>query len=160
MKKVLPSLIFLLLIAAGCDRGQHPRNIDKLAPQFTLTDGPHSVDLSRLRGHTVILNFWATNCAPCIEELPSLLELHKRRPEIDIVAISIDQNSDAYQRFLTRHHIDLTTLRDPDQRINALYGTVQIPETYVIDKNGFMRRKFVSSQDWTSPEILNFLDKL
>ena len=159
MRRTLAGLAFLLLVI-GCDRGQHPGNIAKLAPQFVLSDGPDTVDLSKLRGHTVILNFWATNCAPCIEELPSLLELHRRMPNIDIVAISIDEDPDAYHHFLTRHHIDLKTLRDPDQKINALYGTAQIPETYVIDKNGILRRKFVSSQEWTSPEIMSYLASL
>jgi peroxiredoxin len=159
VRKVLASLAFLLL-ATGCDRGQHPGNIGKLAPQFAISDDTNSVDLSKLRGHTVILNFWATNCAPCVEELPTLLELHRQRPDLDIIAISIDDDPDAYHRFLIKHHIDLKTIRDPDQKINTLYGTAQIPETYVIDKNGILRRKFVSSQDWTSPEITGYLKNL
>lgn len=160
MRKILAGLVFLLLITAGCDRGQHPGNIGKPAPQFVLSDNTDTVDLSKLRGHIVVLNFWATWCAPCIEELPSLLELHRRMPELDIVAVSIDQDPDVYHRFLLQHHIDFKTVRDPDQRINALYGTVQIPETYVIDKKGILRRKFVSSQDWTSPEIMSYLSDL
>lgn len=150
----------LLLLLVACDRGQHPGTIDRPAPQFVLRDGVETVDLSKLRGHIVLLNFWATNCAPCILELPSLLELHTQMPDIEIVAISIDEDADAYHRFLTRHHIDLKTLRDPEQKINSLYGTVQIPETYVIDRNGRLRRKFVGSQNWTSPEIVSYLANL
>ena len=52
------------------------------------------------------------------------------------------------------------TVRDADQRVNALYGTAQIPETYVIDRQGILRRKFVSAQDWTSPEIMGYLAQL
>lgn len=148
------------LLLAGCDRGSKPTNIGKPAPQFAISDGTHTVDMSKLRGHVVVLNLWATFCAPCIEELPSLLALHQKMPDIEIVAISMDQDPDVYRKFLTQHHVDLVTIRDEDQRINALYGTVQIPETYIIDKQGTLRRKFIGAQDWTSPNIMNYLSKM
>jgi len=153
-------LSLTVLLAAGCDRGSHPGNIGKPAPQFVVSDGEHTFDLSKLRGRVVVLNLWATNCAPCIEELPSLLALQRKMPQLAIVAVSWDENPNAYQRFLTLHHVDLLTVRDPDQRVANLYGTVLIPETYIIDRNGILRRKFVSAQDWTSPEIVNYLSKL
>ena len=56
--------------------------------------------------------------------------------------------------------MNLVTVRDADQRVNALYGTVQIPETYIIDRQGILRRKFVNAQDWTSPEITSYLARL
>src|ERR1700678_1787858 len=121
---------------AGCDRGSHPGNIDKPAPQFVVSDGARTVDLSKLRGRVVVLNLWATNCAPCIEELPSLLALQRKMTQLAIVAVSWDENPNAYQRFLTLHHVDLLTVRDPEQRVANLYGTVLIPETYIIDRNG------------------------
>jgi len=153
-------LSLTVLLAAGCDRGSHPGSIGKPAPQFVVSDGEHTFDLSKLRGRVVVLNLWATNCAPCIEELPSLLALQRKMPQLAIVAVSWDENPNAYQRFLTLHHVDLLTVRDPDQRVANLYGTVLIPETYIIDRNGILRRKFVSAQDWTSPEIVNYLSKL
>lgn len=158
--RVWISLAFGVLLAAGCDRGSHPGNIDKPAPQFVLSDGAQAVDLSRLRGRVVVLNLWATFCAPCVEELPSLLALHKQMPDLAIIAVSMDQDPDVYHRFLIQHHVDLLTFRDEDQRINALYGTAQIPETYIIDRRGVLRRKFVDAQDWTSPEITGYLSKL
>jgi thiol-disulfide isomerase/thioredoxin len=147
-------------VATGCDRGSHPINIDKPAAQFIVSDGTHTVDLSKLRGHIVVLNLWATFCAPCVEELPSLLALQKQMPDVEIVAVSMDQDPDIYKRFLTEHHVDLVTVRDADQRVNALYGTAQIPETYIIDKQGMLRRKFIGAQNWTSPEITRYLAKL
>jgi thiol-disulfide isomerase/thioredoxin len=149
-----------LLVAAGCDRGDHPGRIGKAAPQFVVSDGTRIVDLSKLRGRVVLLNLWATWCAPCLQELPSLLELQKRMPEVAVVAVSIDQDPDVYRKFLVDHHVDLLTVRDEDMRVNALYGTAQIPETYVIDKQGVVRRKFVSAQEWTSPEIMSYLQKM
>ena len=148
------------LMASGCDRGNHPQNIGKPAPQFTISDGTNSVDLSQLRGHVVLVNLWASWCAPCIDELPSLLALQHQMPSVIVVAISMDQDDNAYRTFLKRNQVDLLTIRDPDARINTLYGTAQIPETYAIDRNGILRRKFVSAQDWTSPEIVDYLHRL
>jgi len=106
------------------------------------------------------LNFWATWCAPCIAELPSLQALHRQMPNIVILAVSVDQDADAYSRFLTEHPLTFTTLDDPARKVNALYGTMLFPETYVIDRNGIIRRKFISAQDWTNPEIEDYLSHL
>ncbi len=144
----------------GCERGDHPGNIGRPAPLFTVTDGVQSADLSKLRGRVVVLNLWATWCAPCIEELPSLLAMQRQLPEVAVVAISMDQDDAIYRSFLARHHVDLVTIRDESGRINTLYGTAQIPETYIIDRQGVLRRKFVSAQNWTSPEIMDYLKKL
>ena len=148
------------LLATGCDRGTHPENIGKPAPQFFISDGTTSVDLSKLRGHVVLLNLWASWCAPCIDELPSLLALQHQLPGVTVVAISIDDDDNAYRTFLKHNNVDLLTVRDPEARINALYGTKQIPETYAIDANGILRRKFVSAQNWTSPEIVDYLHRI
>lgn len=160
MRRVWASVALGMLLVAGCDRGSHPTNLGKPAPEFVVSDETRTVDLSKLRGKVVVLNLWASNCAPCVEELPSLLELQRQMPDLAIIAVSIDQDSDAYHRFLERHHVNLVTVRDADQRVNALYGTAQIPETYIIDRQGILRRKFVSAQDWTSPEITSYLARL
>jgi len=160
VRRAWASLLLAMTLVAGCDRGSHPGNIDKPAPQFVMGDGTRTVNLSKLRGRVVVLNLWATWCAPCIEELPSLLALQKRMPELAVVAVSMDQDPDVYKRFLAEHHVDVLTVRDEEQRVNALYGTVQIPETYIIDKQGVLRRKFIGAQDWTSSEITNYLSKM
>jgi cytochrome c biogenesis protein CcmG, thiol:disulfide interchange protein DsbE len=160
VRRLLMSAALGTLLVAGCDRGSHPGNINKPAPQFVMGDGTRTVDLSKLRGRVVVLNLWATWCAPCIEELPSLLALQKQMPDLAIVAVSMDQDPDVYKRFLVEHHVDVLTVRDEDQKVNALYGTVQIPETYIIDKQGVLRRKFIGAQVWTSPEITSYLSKM
>lgn len=159
------SLSFLLLaicgfVATACDRGDHPARIGYAAPQFTESDGSSTVSLDKLQGHVVILNFWATWCIPCIEEVPSLEELHRRMPQLDIVAISQDEDAGLYGKFLVDNHVSFLTVRDPSARIPRLYGTIKIPETYVIDGKGVLRRKFVSAQNWTNPEIMDYLGKL
>ena len=155
-----PVLCLALLASAGCDRGDHPNRLDKPAPLFTIGDGVQKLDLASLHGRVVVLNLWATYCAPCVEELPSLLELQRKMPKLAVVGVSTDQDDAVYRRFLTQHHVDLLTVRDGDQRINALYGTTLIPETYIIDRNGKLRRKFIGAQVWTSPEIMDYLKSL
>jgi len=148
------------LLTTACDRGDHPARIGAPAPQFTVAGDGQAVNLARLRGHVVILNFWATSCFPCVEEVPSLVELQQQMPQVTVVAISDDEDVAVYRQFLADNHVQFQTVRDTSERVRNLYGTVKIPETYVIDSNGILRRKFVSAQNWTSPEILNYLGKL
>jgi peroxiredoxin len=150
----------LLLALTGCDRGQHPRQVEKKAPTFSISNDSGSVDLSKYRGKIVVLNFWATWCPPCIEELPTLMELQSKMPQVAVIAVSTDEDADAYKRFLADNHLNLTTVRDGQQRISSMYGTFRYPETYVIDRNGILRRKFIGPQTWTSPEIMDYLAKL
>ena len=130
------------------------------APDFNVSDGITSIHLANYRGKVVLLNFWATGCEPCIVELPTLLDLHHDQPDLAILAVSIDEDPDAYSRFLVRRHVDLITVRDPNQSAAKLYHTEQWPETYVIDRNGIIRRKFIGAQDWSSPEIRAYLKSL
>jgi len=150
----------LIFILTGCDRGSHPEQIGTRAPMFSLNDGEHAVDLNKLHGRVVVLNFWASWCAPCLEELPSLEDLQRQLPQVQIVAVSTDHDATAYERFLKQHSVSLLTVRDGDERSNGMYGTSRFPETYVIDKNGMIRRKFIGPQEWTSPEIVSYLKTL
>jgi cytochrome c biogenesis protein CcmG, thiol:disulfide interchange protein DsbE len=149
-----------LVLAMGCDRGSHPGNIDKPAPVFVMSDGVQTVDMGKLKGKVVVLNLWATWCVPCVEELPSLLALQQKLPGIDVVAVSTDQDDTVYRKFLVKHNVDVLTVRDADQKVNQMYGTVMIPETYIIDRNGVIRRKFIGAQNWTSADIVDYLNKL
>jgi len=157
------SLLFslvLLLLPAGCNRGSLPSKIGEAAPDFTVTDSTTTVRLSSLRGKVVVLNFWATWCAPCLEELPSLIALQRRVPNVVVLAVSTDEDQAAYHQFVTDNHIDLLTVRDGKRESSALYGTFRYPETYIIDQHGILRRKFVGAQNWVSPEIVSYLQAL
>jgi cytochrome c biogenesis protein CcmG/thiol:disulfide interchange protein DsbE len=148
------------LCAVGCDRGDHPEQVGKVAPQFTVHDADRTVDLSRLRGKVVVLNFWASWCAPCLEELPSLEALQHTLPQVTVLAVSTDDDSTAYKKFLQEHHVDLLAVQDAAQTSNALYGTYRYPETYIIDKNGMIRRKYIGPQDFMSSEIVDSIKRL
>ncbi|MEO6965135.1 MAG: TlpA disulfide reductase family protein [Acidobacteriaceae bacterium] len=150
-------LIVLCLLGLGCDRGRRPRELGKTAPAFTLHDGTQTVSLSQYRGHVVLLNFWASWCAPCIDELPSLMALHRRLPQLVILGVSIDKDPQAYHDFLMENHIDFQTIRDPSEAVMRRYGTVLIPDSYLINRSGQIVRKYVNAQDWTSPGIVEAL---
>ena len=153
-------MIVPLALAAACDRGAHPVNTGKPAPDFTIADGSTSIHLASYRGKVVLLNFWASWCAPCVQELPALLDLHHERPDLVILGVSIDEDADAYSRFIARRHVDFITVRDPGQTAAKLYHTEGWPETYIIDRQGFIRRRIVGDPDWSSPEIRAYLSSL
>ena len=156
------SLIVALPLAllSACDRGAHPAQLSTPAPDFTVSDGSTSVHLADYRGKVVVLNFWATWCGPCIQETPSLIQLHHDRPDLAIVAVSIDEDPDEYKRFIDHRHLDLITVRDPKQTVAKLFRTEMWPETYIIDRKGVIRRKFVGAEDWSDPEVRSFLKSL
>jgi peroxiredoxin len=155
-------LLPLLLALSGCYGGSRPPRIGTNAPEFTVQDAQSKITLSQYRGQIVVLNFWGTFCPPCVEEMPSLVEMQRRMKAkgVTVLAISVDADEGAYRRFLREHNIELLTVRDPSQTVPALYGTRGWPETYIIDRNGVMRRKFIGAVDWTEPEITDFLSKL
>ena len=79
---------------------------------------------------------------------------------VTVLAVSVDVDESAYKQFVKDHNVNLMTVRDPSGNSSGLYGTFKFPETYVIDRNGVMRRKFIGAVDWTQPEITEFLSKL
>lgn len=152
----------LILTLAGCYGGTKPTRIGTAAPNFVLQDSDRKVALHDYKGKVVVLNFWATWCPPCVEEMPSLVELQKRVKDKDVtvLAVSLDVDEGAYKKFIKDHNVDLLTVRDPDQKSNSLYGTYRFPETFVIDKNGILRRKFIGAVNWTDPEVVEYLTSL
>ena len=148
-------------LLTSCNPGGHPPRIGNEAPDFTVTDSQHTVQLSKLRGKPVLLNFWATWCPPCVEEMPALVQLQKQMGDkVTILAVSEDADDAAYQQFIRDHRVELLTIREGTQKTSDIYGTFKYPETYVIDRNGKIVRKFIGAADWTSPEIIDYLNKL
>jgi peroxiredoxin len=156
------SVIILFFALTGCYSGTRPAHIGTSAPEFTVQDSDRKVSLQEFRGKIVVLNFWATWCPPCVEEMPSLAQMQQRMKGkgVEVVAVSVDVDQGAYQNFLKSYKVDLLTVRDPEQKSNNLYGTFKFPETYIIDRQGVLRRKFIGPIDWGQPEILDYLAKL
>src|SRR6202140_106403 len=147
----------LVIALSACSRGARPPRIGSSAPDFTVQDAQNKITLSQFKGQVVVLNFWATWCAPCVEEVPSLVRMQQRMKAkgVTVLAVSVDVDDSNYKRFVKDHSVNLLTVRDADQKSNALYGTSKFPETYIIDRRGVMRRKFIGAVDWTEPEIID-----
>jgi cytochrome c biogenesis protein CcmG, thiol:disulfide interchange protein DsbE len=132
------------------------------APDFSITtDQGQRVTPASFGGKVLVLNFWATWCSPCVQEIPSLNEFQKRfaNSGVVVLAISIDKNPQKYRAFLDRIHVSFDTARDPNQEISAEYGTFLFPESYII-KNGRILRKFDNAADWTRDDITQYVESL
>jgi thiol-disulfide isomerase/thioredoxin len=132
------------------------------APRFSITtDQGQRITPSSFGGKVLVLNFWASWCTPCIQEIPSLNEFQKRfaRSGVIVVAVSIDKNPQRYRQFLQRIPLAFETARDPNADISSEYGTFQIPESYII-KDGRVMRKFGNAEDWTSDDITQYVQSL
>jgi peroxiredoxin len=166
VKRSSPATAIGLLLAlgflGGCYSGSHPGQIGSAAPDFTVQDSDHKVTLSQFRGKVVVLNFWATWCPPCIEETPALVRMTARMKDkgVVVLAVSIDEDDAAYHRFLKDYSVNMITVRDEARKASNLYGTFGWPESYIIDRNGVIRRKFIGPVEWGSPEIIDYLSKL
>jgi cytochrome c biogenesis protein CcmG/thiol:disulfide interchange protein DsbE len=153
------ALFSVLAFAAlsGCNTGNaHLGLLGKPAPALNLPNHP----LDALRGRVVVLNFWTSWCPPCLEEFPSLAALQRQMPGVAVLAVSFDKDPQAYARFLGRHPFALRTTLDSSGRSSEAFGVTGPPETYILDRHGVVRRKFVGAQDWTSPEIVSYLRAL
>jgi peroxiredoxin len=159
---LLLAALFMLLLAGGCFSGSRPPHVGSPAKDFTVRDSDRSVTLNQFRGQVLVLNFWATWCPPCTEELPSLMDMQDRLRGrgVVVLGVSIDVDAEAYHRFLKQRNVNFLTVRDPEQKVAGMYGTSGWPETYIIDRQGVMRRKIVGPINWDSPEMMQFLSKL
>lgn len=154
-------LALALAGCVGCNDQPRLRLIGSQAPDFTVKDSDRTVNLRDLRGKIVILNFWTSWCEPCIVEMPSLRQLQKQMAsQVTVLAVSTDDDAAAYHRFLQQYNIDFLTVNDPKKQSSDLYGTTGQPETFIIDPSGKLRRKFIGPVNWTSPEIVEYLQKL
>jgi cytochrome c biogenesis protein CcmG, thiol:disulfide interchange protein DsbE len=161
-KFALILLATTIVIFPSCNSGTAPPKIGTVAPDFTVQDADRKVTLSTLRGKTVVLNFWASWCGPCIAETPSLVAMSRKMRDHNVVvlAVSIDDDDSAYHRFIKEQGMDMMTVRDADKKSNDLYGTHVFPETYIIDRNGVLRRKVIGEMNWTAQEMTEYLTKL
>jgi len=138
-------------------------NAGDTAPDFSITtDTGKTVTRDTFGGKLLVLNFWATWCAPCIEEIPTLDAFQRQfaKQGVVVLGVSIDRNEKVYRRFLDRAQVSFQTARDPEANISASYGTFQVPETYIIDRSGKVIEKVISNQNWMDPEFLARMRRL
>jgi len=135
----------------------------KAAPDFTLlnADG-QQVSLQQYRGKVVFLNFWATWCIPCREEMPALERLHQTYQAHDLVIISIDlkENADQVKAFFQKHGLSFPALLDQNGSVFRDYLVAGMPTTYLIDRDGTLLARGVGGRDWTRAEALQLIQEL
>ena len=163
-KSICLFLALLLIVITGCRRDAPVAREGESAPDFTLTGlSGEKVRLSDFRGKVILLNFWASWCPPCREEIPALVSLEKAMAGKDfrMLAVAIDKGGrDAIVEFLKREGVTLPVLLDPDGSVGKTYGITGVPETFVIDKKGTIRKKIIGPIDWSDISVIRYLDNL
>jgi cytochrome c biogenesis protein CcmG, thiol:disulfide interchange protein DsbE len=144
-----------------------PVQVGSKAPDFTaytLDSIPKEKKLADYRGQVLMINVWATWCLPCRVEMPSIEALHKAyAPKgLKVVAVSIDDQGTepAIRAFAKQYGLTFEILHDPKGKITDDYDITGYPETFIIGKDGVIRKKLMSATDWNSPEARALVDRL
>ncbi len=175
-KKVFFCSLFLLFILSGlhfsAEGGKDGLFLkigiipikNKKAPGFCLENVKgERVELKNFKGKVVFINFWATWCGPCKEEMPSMEALCQQFKEKDFVfiAISVDyEGRKPVKEFIEKHRYTFPVLLDPKYKTLDLYKVKGIPTTFIIDKKGIMIGKAVGPRDWKSTEVISLVNLL
>ena len=127
------------------------------APDFSVvTEDGRTMTRSDFGGKILALNFWASYCVPCVEELPSQNEFAREYASqgVVVLGISIDTNERLYKKFISQRGVVFKTARDPEANISGSYGTFLIPETYIIGRDGKVLEKTGDAFNWMDPQFL------
>jgi peroxiredoxin len=146
-----------MFLLAACLGPPPAPTVGQPCPDFTLPDLRGTpFRLSDHRGKVVLINFWATWCPPCVEEMPSLERLHRALEEKGLVVLapSVDDSVEAIEAFREEHGLSFTVLHDRGADVSHAYQTFKYPETYVVDRNGILRWKFIGPRDWIAPDLM------
>lgn len=149
----------LAVSSTSCKKHPAPREGD-LAPGFALPDLEGQMHgLDDLRGRVVVLNFWATWCPPCVQEMPSLQKLHEALDAkgLSVVAVSVDERFDDIVKFVETFDLTFTILHDEGMKVSRSYQTFKFPETYIIGRDGRIKSKVVGERDWVAPSVIRDL---
>lgn len=135
----------------------------QVAPDFSLPDpGGKKVSLQDFRGKVVFLNFWATWCESCREEMPSMERLYReyKGKGLEIVAVNVkDKRPDALA-FVKELKLNYPVLMDPEGEVGLLYGAFGLPVTYLIDRKGVVLARLWGPADWYSPAARKLIGAL
>lgn len=172
MYRIMPLFLIMLSLLPILTDKIHaqffsPFEIDKLvgkkAPDFKAEDlSGNKVSLPSYRGKPILLNFWATWCPYCREERSSLNALHKlyKNTDLVIIALSVDKSEETVRRFLKRNPSDFAVLHDRDNKASRLFGVYSLPTTFLIDRNGIIKNKFLGLRNWTDESSKKRIEEL
>jgi cytochrome c biogenesis protein CcmG, thiol:disulfide interchange protein DsbE len=137
--------------------------VGETAPDFKVTtESGRTITPENFGGKLLVLNFWASWCQPCVQEVPSL-EVFSRQfasEGVVVLGVSVDKNEKLYHQFLQQFPVTFQVARDPSWDIAANYGTFQLPETYIIDSSGKVVQKVIAAQNWMNPEFVQSIKKM
>jgi thiol-disulfide isomerase/thioredoxin len=163
-------LSVVLLIITGCTKketapgGAAEVKEKKPAPDLTVTSLKNvPLKLSDLKGKVVLLNFWATWCPPCRDEIPSMMKLNSAMAgkPFQMVAVSIDEGGvPDIEAYFKSSGFSLPTYIDASHEAERIYGVTGVPESFVIDRNGILVKKVIGPLAWDAPETISFLEGL
>ena len=132
-------------------------------PSFELStvDGK-TIEFSQLRGKVVVLNFWATWCGPCKEEMPALDRLSRQFNPRDVAVLTIttDHERTGIQQFMTQFHSTLPVLLDEQRDVSLAFMVRGLPTTVFISKNGTVVGRAVGPREWDGPDAIGFIQHL
>jgi peroxiredoxin len=144
-----------------------PLGVGVEAPAFTATtvdSVPRAVSLADYRGNVIMINIWATWCAPCRVEMPSIEKLHRTYGSkgLKILAVSVDDpgTEPLIRDFVKQYGLTFQILHDPKADISLSYQTTGYPETVIIGRDGVIRKKLMGATDWNSPENRALVERL
>jgi peroxiredoxin len=167
---ILSLLVSLSILAAGGEDEFYskmkinPIKGNKKAPDFSLKDlDGKEVEIKQFKGKVVFLNFWATWCGPCKEEMPGLEVLHKQFKEKNFVLLTISVDYEGIkpvQEFMTKQKYTFPVLLDSKGETLDLFEVKGIPTTFLIDKKGKMVGKAIGPRDWKSVDIVSLINLL
>ena len=164
MKRLLiliPALCAMAFLAA-CGSAPKVAAVGGMAPDFSLVDkNGKTWTLSELRGKVVFVNFWATWCPPCREEMPSMQRLYSRMPKdrFEMLAILENDKPERADAFAAELGITLPILYDEEKKAWPKYGLTGLPETFIVDKQGVIREKFSGPAHGDAPQCVQLLMK-
>jgi len=137
--------------------------VGERAPDFAVqNEADGALHLSDLRGNLVFLNFWASWCAPCVDEMPDM-ELIARAfkdRKFRMLAISADTSDATANEFVKQHGLTLPVYVDGPGRVSSQYGVFAFPETFIIDGSGHVLKHYIGERRWTMPEEMRSLDAM
>lgn len=146
------------------DASRNSARVGDEAPNFHLKDlHGKTMSLAQFRGKVVLLNFWATWCGPCRIEMPAMEQLYRTLPrkDFEILAVSTDMQGAAVTRpFQREMELTFPILHDPDMRVGLTYGARTLPLSFMVDKQGVIRKKIYGARDWDSPEARELIHLL
>jgi peroxiredoxin len=158
---LLAAAAFALLSRGGATA---PLTRGSRAPDFELSrlDGQGSVSLAALRGRLVLLNFWATWCKPCEDEMPAMQRLYQALPRdgFELLAISVDEVPGEVVAFQQRLGVSFPILLDSDQRVARSFETFRFPETVLVGRDGVVIERFVGPKEWDAAAYVDLLRRL